>query len=397
MGGEGAVVDFVFDLDDDVAIDTYEWMVEYDYTINGSDMMVAQMPVMLDVSNFYMPADFNGNGAVGPIDLYMLGFAWDGWYDPETGAESNNWNEVCNIGIYTSPDQDAEDIAPGMGADFDGTGFYRVNFADLTIFARYYGMEEGGTLASIPSTVDVQNLRSAPNYQLGSDMIEEGREYTVDLMVSDIVGLFSTDIRLEYDANQFEIVSVTEGSFMGNDGTPTFFRSSDEDGVLQLVMSRLGAVEGDVSGDGVLASITLRANYTGHSNMTIKSMGYVSASGQTVAGSETELQMQVVEKGMMPEISVPAQFDLAQNAPNPFNPVTMIKYQLAEETAVQLEVYNAAGQLVKTLVNDTKPAGYYEATWTGVDEYNNPVASGVYIYRISAGDFTMTRTMVLLK
>jgi photosystem II stability/assembly factor-like uncharacterized protein len=86
------------------------------------------------------------------------------------------------------------------------------------------------------------------------------------------------------------------------------------------------------------------------------------------------------------------QYKLNQNYPNPFNPVTTIQYSLYENTRVSLIVYNINGQKVRELINDYKPAGSHLVTFDGSD-----LASGVYFYRIQAGDFIQTRRMLLIK
>ena len=91
-------------------------------------------------------------------------------------------------------------------------------------------------------------------------------------------------------------------------------------------------------------------------------------------------------------IEVPTEFGLSQNYPNPFNARTEIRYALPEDTYVKLVIYNVAGQKIKTLVNEEKEAGYHECIWNG-----NDVASGIYFYRLQAGDFVQTRKVVLLK
>jgi len=89
---------------------------------------------------------------------------------------------------------------------------------------------------------------------------------------------------------------------------------------------------------------------------------------------------------------------LGQNYPNPFNPVTTIAYQLKEPGRVTLNIYNVAGQLVRTLVDANREAGInYEARWDGTTRSGERVASGVYFYRLVAKDFVKTRKMVLLK
>jgi flagellar hook assembly protein FlgD len=88
---------------------------------------------------------------------------------------------------------------------------------------------------------------------------------------------------------------------------------------------------------------------------------------------------------------------LSQNHPNPFNPETEISYSLPEETWVTIKVYNISGQLVKTLVDDVKPAGKHTVTWNGTNQSNSRVATGVYFYRMETERFQKTVKMVLVK
>jgi len=94
---------------------------------------------------------------------------------------------------------------------------------------------------------------------------------------------------------------------------------------------------------------------------------------------------------------LPESFTLAQNAPNPFNPQTRIDYDIPKATIVRLEVYNVLGQHVNTLVDGFQEAGSKSVIWDGRDNSGASVSSGVYFYRIEAGDFSMTRKMMMLK
>jgi hypothetical protein len=89
---------------------------------------------------------------------------------------------------------------------------------------------------------------------------------------------------------------------------------------------------------------------------------------------------------------------LSQNRPNPFNPTTTIEFTLKERANVQLKIYNVAGQLVRTLVNEARtPGEVHTATWDGRNDAGQSVSSGVYFYKLVAGNFVQTKKMVLLK
>ncbi len=93
----------------------------------------------------------------------------------------------------------------------------------------------------------------------------------------------------------------------------------------------------------------------------------------------------------------PDRFRLFQNYPNPFNPSTIINYQLPIDNWVTLKVYDILGREVKTLVNEHKATGSYTVQWDGTNSLGQPVASGVYLYRLKAGNFSQVRKMVLLR
>jgi hypothetical protein len=109
-----------------------------------------------------------------------------------------------------------------------------------------------------------------------------------------------------------------------------------------------------------------------------------------------DLEGGVVNLGSVLRV-VPENYSLVQNFPNPFNPTTEIAYDLPEAANVNLEVYNILGQNVKSLVNQYQDAGSYRVTWNGTNNEGAQVASGVYFYRISAGDFKDIKKMVLMK
>ncbi len=94
---------------------------------------------------------------------------------------------------------------------------------------------------------------------------------------------------------------------------------------------------------------------------------------------------------------LPTQFSLEKNYPNPFNPITTIGYAVLKSAFVNISVYNLLGQKVTTLVNQKHAAGNYSVTWNGKDQYGNVVSSGVYFYKMKAGNFVKTGKMMLMK
>lgn len=90
-------------------------------------------------------------------------------------------------------------------------------------------------------------------------------------------------------------------------------------------------------------------------------------------------------------------FALDQNFPNPFNPVTTIRYSLKQSGSVTLKIYDLHGQEVRSLVSEIQSIGLHSVVWDGYNNVSQPVASGIYIYRIEAGNFTNTRKMILMR
>jgi flagellar hook assembly protein FlgD len=90
-------------------------------------------------------------------------------------------------------------------------------------------------------------------------------------------------------------------------------------------------------------------------------------------------------------------FSLSQNVPNPFNPSTTLRFGLPEAGQVRLAVYDVTGALVRTLVDGHVDAGMREVAWDGTDAAGREVASGVYVYRLTAKQGMVTKRMVLAR
>ena len=119
----------------------------------------------------------------------------------------------------------------------------------------------------------------------------------------------------------------------------------------------------------------------------------------TLADLSGMVTIESASKGLVlvSESVLPTEYALDQNYPNPFNPSTTIRYALPEESKVTLVIYDILGREVIELVSETQPAGKHQVVWQGQNAFGQPVASGIYIYRYSAGGYTDMKKMLLLR
>ena len=94
---------------------------------------------------------------------------------------------------------------------------------------------------------------------------------------------------------------------------------------------------------------------------------------------------------------MPSNYFLSQNFPNPFNPITTLKYELPEDSFVDVTIYDMLGNVVNNLINTNQSSGYKSVQWDATNNQGELVSAGVYLYKIQAGDFVDTKKMILLK
>ena len=94
---------------------------------------------------------------------------------------------------------------------------------------------------------------------------------------------------------------------------------------------------------------------------------------------------------------IPAIYKLFPAFPNPFNPITTLRYNLPGNSIVNIVIYDMLGKQVKTLVDQAQEAGYRKVVWDATNDYGKPVSAGIYLYRIQVGEYISTKKMVLLK
>ncbi len=122
---------------------------------------------------------------------------------------------------------------------------------------------------------------------------------------------------------------------------------------------------------------------------------YTAAEKGQPLGALTWFNMTIL--GVEDKQELPKEFTISQNFPNPFNPTTNIQYSLPSGGMVKVEIFNSIGQKVNTLVNEMKNAGNHQITWNGKNIYGQDVSSGIYFYKVSKDNFSLTKKMMLIK
>ncbi|RLC50903.1 MAG: hypothetical protein DRI23_06130, partial [Candidatus Cloacimonadota bacterium] len=105
----------------------------------------------------------------------------------------------------------------------------------------------------------------------------------------------------------------------------------------------------------------------------------------------------IIELTEANNIIIPENTALLGNYPNPFNPTTEISFALKDAEKVNLEIFNVRGQKVKTLVNKSMDAGLHQIVWEGLDDAGKQISSGIYFYKMQAGEYNATRKMIMMK
>jgi hypothetical protein len=235
---------------------------------------------------------------------------------------------------------------------------------------------------SVPANM---NVRPGDTLSLPLDIKLNGKK----------VGAFNTSI--QFDKNMVSYTGVyNESSSLPSGKGWAISTHFDGNGKFNIGAADFADSLAPISTDGPIAVFKFVVN----NQAQIGDTSQVSLSGFAVADSKLNQLAVNNRNGKVTVATITTtnnnnliyEYSLAQNYPNPFNPTTTIAYSLKNQSNVVIEIYNAIGQRVSTIFNGAQAAGYYKMQWSA-----KGFASGIYFYRIKAGEFTQVKKMVLLK
>jgi hypothetical protein len=316
-------------------------------------------------SDFTLITDFSDPTVGFPTYLGVQNECLNTTPDPNK-PDALEWIDFVNGGVDIVC---ADDIDARGDLNLDELGY---TIADAVIFTNYfvYGL---AAFADLPAPWGIAAATAA------SDVNVDG----LTLTVADLVYLIRVVVG---DEAPFPKTAAIEATYSVNNGD---VRVDAPMAAAQII------VKGNATPELYANHMDMLYHFDGtNTNIIVYSMEanetfegtFINAGGEV-----TYIEMATYDGSPVAAKNVPSDFGLAQNYPNPFNPTTVIEFSLPVKSDVSLNVYNVTGQLVKTF-NGTFEAGIHEFEW---DASGN--ASGVYFYRIAAGDFNKTMKMVLLK
>ena len=212
-----------------------------------------------------------------------------------------------------------------------------------------------------------------------------GEDIVLDLSLADFAEVKGYGFTLGYDPEMLEFVEVVApDNPLGAAELAQPRVLSQADGEVAIAAYGEPVVDGEIG-----LSLVFRAT-------TDIESGVIELTSARLSDPNYTLN-QVMSLGAVEIETRPQVFALADNYPNPFNPETTIKYELPAAAQVRLEVFNVVGQVVRTLVAEPQSAGRYVVQWDATNDNQQSLSSGVYFYRIHAGDFLKVKKMLLLK
>ena len=315
-------------------------------------------PAEADLRVVHRAADYDGDQQIGFEDLVFFLDAWN--RTPRDAAAD------------TGP---ATGRVPDLIPVLDGV----VDFEDLAVLIQMWNWSVGLYPAA-------KIVRASGGLELQWETAQDGDQTRLDLFLGEAT-LLAAALEIEFDPQAWELLEAAPGPAWG--GQAVLLERRLKPGRAVVQMGRLGA---PVRSGEPMAHFRFAPTGKGGDDLEL-SYDLRGTGGVFLGAGRLQQRLRLV----------PEQFFLGHNAPNPFNPETLVPYGLPQAAEVDLTVYDMLGRQVAGLVDGVQSPGYYRVRWDGRDDAGRPAASGIYLYRLVSRPLegrsvqTRTRRMLLLR
>lgn len=323
-----------------------------------------------------LPGDTNLDGIVDAFDIEPLS-TWFGYHGPHRDQQSIQWESQQFYLWYHEPATFADTNGDGIVNQNDllAIGF---NFGKTT---PDYAVEKLASIRELPILAEIAPLQKGDiiqfEVQIGSDQ-------------NNIEAIRSLSLNLRFDHEMMQLRQVEVAEWFRSPQMLQFNRYDHNRNIQSMAMARLRN-EGEVLVESsvMILEFEMLTNTTHVQHVELEKLNINHADGKYY---HPEISFNEIGITSINPREHPTHVVLMQNYPNPFNPVTQIRYTLPGTTDITLEVYNLMGQKVTTLFNGVQHAGRHSASFDGTN-----LSSGMYIYRLTTKETTLSRPMMLIK
>ncbi len=334
----------------------------YDCAGNYSALGIAAF----DRATSYWLGDYDSTGVVNISDLVPFSSAFG------TSDGGGGWDPFCDWG----PSDDWSRFGIPLP---DNT----IDFEDLMIFAMNYGNVTPLGMTPLVAGKTIEDLENLVRFELVRGSVADGVVVMSLVMSTDAKSLKGFSVTVTVNG---ELVRIERGSLFDGAGELFFGTVPGTDGEVSLCAAALG-VSLPFEREGEVARLHVRQQ------------------GEPVVVQLNRIDLRDIDnRRNVTEVEdeyevpfVPAATVLNQNYPNPFNPVTTITYDVSKAGHVTIQLFDVAGRLIRTLIDQRKDAGRFHIEWNGKDSNGATVPSGLYFYRMHTAGYTATRKMILLR
>ena len=334
------------------------------------------------------PGDTNNDKIVNQADVLPIGLFWEK-SGPARSNASISWTaQIC------------EQWTPENATYADATGDGIVNQADILPIGLNWAKTHPCLNYSNPCQPNknikfLQNPTLQPKTESYYQIHDQN--FYIEVFASDVTDLFGLSFELVCDKpHLLQFISVEQSSFLGSD-IVFYYTKDDATGKIAVGISRK-AGQGGVTGEGSVIKVTLKiltnAPFGEIINFSLQNVTANDSNGSALAFALNSLTITIGTTAveLTKKSYLPQDFKLFQNSPNPFNPTTTITYSLPAVSQVNIEVFNSRGVLISKLVDGKISAGNHSVVFNAID-----LPSGLYFYKIQAGNFNHVKKMLLIK